>query len=279
MLDRPFVPATVPIDTERHDGWCVLVRGNEPLVVSGSELRIGRLQEVESLVGRSCRIRYLGELYGEPCYTAEVDSDFCAPPGSEFVGLRELWSHVPEPDWEMAGRAVQIVDWERSHRYCGACGVPTVDGERERAMVCPDCGLKAYPRLSPAVIMLVHKGDQVLLGRSNRFKSGFYSVLAGFVEAGENLEQAVEREVYEETRIRIKDITYFGSQPWPFPNSLMIGFTAEYESGTIRLLDDEILEAGWFTLDNLPQLPGKISIARKLTDWWITSRGGVLPVD
>lgn len=129
--------------------------------------------------------------------------------------------------------------------------------------------MRHYPRLSPAVIVLVQRGDEVLLGRSNRFPSAFYSVLAGFVEPGETLEETVQREIYEETGILVKDITYFGSQPWPFPNSLMIGFTAQYAGGSIVLGDDEIQDAGWFTLDTLPEIPSRVSIARRLIDWWI----------
>lgn len=119
------------------------------------------------------------------------------------------------------------------------------------------------------MIVLVQRGNEILLGRSNRFPNAFYSVLAGFVEPGESLEETVSREIYEETGIHVKNITYFGSQPWPFPNSLMIGFVAEYAGGEIRLFDDEILDAGWFTVDTLPNIPGSISIARKLIDWWI----------
>jgi len=143
----------------------------------------------------------------------------------------------------------------------------------ERAKRCPKCGLLHFPRLAPAIIVLVERGDKLLMARSRHFASGMYSVLAGFVEPGESLEEAVIREVKEEVGISIKDIQYFGSQSWPFPHSLMIGFTATYEGGEISMDDTEIEDAGWFSIDKLPPLPGKISIARKLIDWFITKHG------
>jgi len=139
----------------------------------------------------------------------------------------------------------------------------------ERAKECPQCGLLHFPRLAPAIIVLIERGDQLLLARSRRFATGMYSVLAGFVEPGESLEEAVVREIKEEVSLSVKDIRYFGSQPWPFPHSLMIGFTATYAGGEISMEDEEIEDAGWFTVDRLPPLPGKISIARKLIDSFI----------
>jgi NAD+ diphosphatase len=141
--------------------------------------------------------------------------------------------------------------------------------EIERAKKCPNCGLLHFPRLAPAIIVAIERGDRLLMARSRRFTTGMYSVLAGFVEPGESLEETVAREVKEEVGISLKDIKYFGSQPWPFPHSLMIGFTATYASGEIVMDDSEIEDAGWFTVDSLPPLPGKISIARKLIDGFI----------
>jgi len=161
------------------------------------------------------------------------------------------------------------VDWDRTHQFCGRCGAPMEAKATERAKLCPRCGLHHFPRLAPAVIVLVERGHALLLARSRHFTQGMYSVIAGFVEPGETLEEAVVREVREETGISIRDIKYFGSQPWPFPHSLMIGFTAAYESGEIVLEDSEIEDAGWFTRDNLPPLPGKISIARRLIDGFL----------
>jgi NAD+ diphosphatase len=191
--------------------------------------------------------------------------------------LRSLYGRLDEDLFSVAGRAVQIVEWHRTHRYCGRCGVETEDLPGERARVCPRCGLTSYPRLSPAVIVLVTRGDgdEVLLARSHHFPAGMYSILAGFVEPGESLEEAVVREIGEEAGIELSGLRYFGSQPWPYPNSLMIGFTATYAGGEIRLDEREIADAAWFGRDNLPLLPGRPSIARRMLDRWL--EGGASP--
>jgi NAD+ diphosphatase len=186
-----------------------------------------------------------------------------------FEGLRQVYGRLDEDLFWIATRAVQVVDWDRTHQFCGQCGTPTKTSLIERAKECPICGLLHFPRLSPAIIVLVERGHELLLARSRHFLPAMYSVLAGFVEPGETLEEAVVREVKEEVGLTVKEIKYFGSQPWPFPHSLMIGFTAKYASGEISLQDPEIEDAGWFTADNLPTIPGKISIARKLVDWFV----------
>jgi NAD+ diphosphatase len=190
-----------------------------------------------------------------------------------FEGLRKVYGRLDEDLFWLAARAVQIAEWDRTHCFCGRCGIPLRLRETERAKECPQCGLLHFPRLAPAVIVLVERGHELLMARSRHFAPGVYSVLAGFVEPGETLEEAVEREVLEEVGIRIKDIRYFGSQPWPFPHSLMIGFTATYAGGEIAINDEEIEDAGWFTADNLPGQPGKISIARRLIEWFLAKEG------
>jgi NAD+ diphosphatase len=153
--------------------------------------------------------------------------------------------------------------------HCGRCGSPTEHAPGERARRCPQCGHAAFPRLSPAVIVRVTRGDEILLARAVRFPGGVYSVLAGFVEPGESLEECVARELEEEVGIEVTDIAYFASQPWPFPHSLMIGFTATWVSGDLRIEEAELVDARWFTRDNLPDLPGRLSIARTLIDDWL----------
>jgi len=210
---------------------------------------------------------YLGRLDDLDCYVVELDPAVEPLDGQSLEGLRALYGRLPDDYFAIAGRAVQILLWDQTHRFCGRCGEPTVHAEAERAKLCPKCGLLSFPRLSPAVIMLVYRGDELLLARNRAFVDGFFSVLAGFVEPGESLEEAVRREVHEEVGLELEDIRYFGSQPWPFPHSLMIGFTARYASGEIRLQEDELVEAGWFDRrGELPKLPGKLSIARKLID-------------
>ena len=161
-----------------------------------------------------------------------------------------------------------MVAWNQHHRFCGKCGHLTEYKTDERARACPQCGLINYPRLSPAIIVAVLRDNRILLAHSQRFPAKFYSVLAGFVEPGESLEECVKREILEEVGISVKNIRYFGSQPWPFPDSLMIGFTAEYAGGEIKVDPVEILDAGWFSADNLPPIPPKLSIARHLIDWF-----------
>jgi NAD+ diphosphatase len=189
-----------------------------------------------------------------------------------FLPLRQLHGLLPDDLYGLAGRAVQIVDWDRNHRFCGRCAAPTESVAHERAKRCPGCELVVYPRISPAVIVLVERDEKILLARAHSFSGNFYSVLAGFVEAGEALEEAVSREIAEEVGIQVQDIRYFGSQPWPFPNSLMIGFTARHAAGEIQIDEREIADAGWFRPEELPELPGKISIARRLIDAWLENR-------
>jgi NAD+ diphosphatase len=213
------------------------------------------------------RRQYLGALEGKPVYSAELPAGTAAPAGMEYTGLRELYGQVDEDLFRLACRAVQVKDWDRNHQFCGRCGGPMQCRDEERSKLCPGCGLVNYPRLSPAVIVAVQREGRILLARSRRFIAvRRYSVLAGFVEPGETLEECVSREIEEETGIRVCNIRYFGSQPWPFPDSLMIAFTADHKSGERRIDDNEIVEAGWFSADDLPEIPGRISIARRLID-------------
>ena len=189
------------------------------------------------------------------------------------VDLFSYFGRSTEVEWAIAGRAVQIAEWARTHRFCGRCGTPTELSATDRSMKCPACGLMAYPRLAPAMITLVTRGEgdeqEALLARGVQFRAPMYSCLAGFVEPGESLEQAVVREVREEVGIEVGNVRYWGSQPWPFPHSLMIGFQAEWVSGDIVCDPAEILDAQWYRRDSLPNIPPRISIARKLIDAWL----------
>ncbi len=215
---------------------------------------------------------YIGSLDGYPCYAARFPEDEVIPDNMEFVGLRQLYEKLDEIMLQAAFRAVQIVAWDETHRFCGVCGEATEKKSDEHAKVCPKCGHTSYPRLSPAVIVAVTKGDKLLLASSKNFTTGMYSVLAGFVEAGETLEECVKREIREEAGIEVTNVKYFGSQPWPFPNSFMLAFTAEHERGEIKIDDNEIADARWFGIDeipNIPSIPGSLSISRRLIDWFI----------
>ena len=181
----------------------------------------------------------------------------------------------------IAARAFQVVEWDRTHRYCGRCGNPTRDKERERAKQCPVCGYVAYPRISPAMMVLVTRNREVLLARANRFPGAMYSALAGFVEAGETVEDCIHREVREEVGIEVDDLSYFASQSWSFPHSLMIAYTAHYARGELRPDPSEIADVRWFGVDELPDLPSTVSIARRLIDTTVAqlrAGSGVTPV-
>jgi NAD+ diphosphatase len=253
-------------DERHHEArrWCI-VRGSEVLVTApdGEPLLEESVLEVLMTDGRSGGV-FLGVLHGRPVWALGVQQDVAVPDGHEFVHLRQLPSRHDEQSWMLGARAVQLVEWARAHRFCGACGTPTVAAPKERATVCPRCGLLAFPRLSPAVIMVVHRGPELLLAHGRAFPQPFYGPLAGFVEAGETLEHAVRREVREEVGVEIGEVTYVTSQPWPFPNSLMIGFFAEYAGGEIAIDPDEIVDARWFGPHEIPRYPDGFVISSRL---------------
>lgn len=207
----------------------------------------------------------IGEWQGQPCFAADVA---IVPENlvGELMPLRPLFSLAGPEVFALAGRATFLLDWQKNHRFCGHCGKPTRKNPHEYSMVCRACGLVAYPRISPAVMVLVSRGDELLLARSPHFRPGVFSALAGFVEAGETLEQCAVREVREEVGIEIANLRYFQSQPWPFPDSLMLAFFADYAGGELTPDPAEIEAAGWFRRDALPTLPDPVSIARRLID-------------
>ena len=212
---------------------------------------------------------FLGNLDQKPCFCAQSLNPLSESEDFALHGLRELFGNLSDKIFKMATLGLQVNNWEQVSRYCGKCGKHLHLMKSERAKKCLSCGHIEYPRISPAVIMAVIRDNKILLARSNRIKFSFYSVLAGYVEVGETLEECVKREVFEEVGISVKNIEYFGSQSWPYTNSLMIGFCAEYKSGEIQIDQNEILDAGWFHPDNLPQLPGWGSISRRLVDHFV----------
>jgi NAD+ diphosphatase len=252
-------------------------RGSELLVFQeeGTAARVPTGEEWAALglaLEQTAEPHLAGSLGEREAWAAGLPADAEPPPGMAFQGLRRLFGALDEEVWKLAGRAVQLVEWDRNHRFCGRCGAGTERKPDELARVCPVCGLQQFPRISPAVIVRIERGDEILLARSPHFAPGVYSNIAGFVEPGESLEETVVREVREEVGIEVTNVRYFGSQPWPFPNSLMIGFVADYASGDLRLQEGEIEDAGWFTADNLPGLPSRYSIARRLIDEFISRR-------
>jgi NAD+ diphosphatase len=240
--------------------------GDDPRVRERpSWAKLPLLQNNNRLWSDPLRTLYLGGLPEADCWAAEVASAE-APGGYGWAGLRALFSVLEDAHFALAGRALQLLDWDRCHQFCGRCGTPTVPHAEERVRTCPACRLPAYPRVAPAVMALVKRGRELLLGRSPHFPPGMYSALAGFVEPGETLEQCVVRELAEEVGVRVANLAYFASQPWPFPHSLMIAFVCDWAGGEIRLQEDEIEAANWFDVLQLPKLPSRISIARRLID-------------
>ncbi|MCI0382354.1 MAG: NAD(+) diphosphatase [Chlamydiae bacterium] len=212
------------------------------------------------------RTLYLGTLRNKHLFTGEVDSQDKAPSGWLWTSLRLLHTLLDEENYAVAGRALQLIHWDRTNQFCGFCGNITFSRQNERCRECKSCGQLAYPKLMPAIMALVKKDEKILLARSPHFPQNVYSVLAGFVDPGETLEQCVAREVLEEVGIKVKNVRYFGSQPWPFSYSLMVGFTCEWLAGEIKIDSCEIEDAAWFDSFHLPQLPQPLSLAYILID-------------
>jgi NAD+ diphosphatase len=272
--NRIFISSIEPPAEHLEPAWWFAFQGDKLLVQPNpSSASIPCLIDFEESGLTAVRQHYLGQLFGRHCYAVELDEGIAPPTGMILEGLRQVYGLVDEDLFILAGRALQIVEWDRTNQYCSRCGSRMRTTPTERSKECPQCGLLAFPRLSPAIIVLVEREGELLLARSHHFSPGRYSVIAGFVEPGETLEDAVVREVREEVGLAIKDIRYFGSQPWPFPHSLMIGFTASYAGGEISLDDAEIEDAGWFRANSLPDIPDKISISRKLIDWFLAKHG------
>ena len=258
---------TAPKNVDEPALWFIYF-GNEILVVRNDNgTKVPAARDAHQLGFKTLREQYLGTLDGQHCFAAEVDDSTPIPQGMEWSGLRAVYGALNDTLFALAGRAFQIVDWDRSHQFCGRCGSRTVLKEGERSRVCPSCAQLHYPRIAPAVMVLVRRGPEFLLARSPHFPPGMYSALAGFTEPGETLEQTIVREVKEEVGLEINNIRYFASQPWPFPHSLMIAFHADYAQGEITPDPTEIEAADWFSLERLPErLPSTISISRRLID-------------
>jgi NAD+ diphosphatase len=264
-----FVPEAVPIlHVEGFAHWFVFYRETLLVYLQDGGAAIPFTADGPVPGPDIVRKVYLGHLDGCPCYGIEVPHDQFVLPGMEFIGLRKLSGLFEEGIYRAAGRAAQLLYWDRTHQYCGRCGTRTETKADEYARCCPACGLVSYPHNSPAVIGVITRGEQILLAR--RSGLGFYSVLAGFVEPGETPEECLRREVREEVGVEIRNIKYFGSQSWPYhPHSVMIAYSAEYAGGDIVIDGKEIEDAGWYTNKNLPELPHPVSIARRMVDWFV----------
>ena len=209
----------------------------------------------------------LPDIDGFPCRAVHLDAPLCQF-GYKMVGLRESFDLLPLPHYRMAGKARELIYWDSCTKFCGVCGAPMMF-HTDISKRCTNCGKEVWPALAVAIIVAITRGDEILLVQSNKFKGDYLGLVAGFVETGETLEECVRREVMEETHISIRDIEYFKSQSWPYPSGLMVGFKAKYESGELCLQRSELNKGGWYRRDNLPAIPGKVSLARMLIDDWI----------
>lgn len=207
---------------------------------------------------------------GTAVHAYRIDSPATDDARFEMCGLRQSYYKLPHDLYLKAGKCHELLYWDNNTQFCGICGAP-MKMHTDISKRCTRCGKEVWPQLATAVIVLIHRGDEVLLVHARNFKGNFMGLVAGFVETGETLEEAVHREVMEETNLVITNLRYFGSQPWPYPCGLMVGFNADYVSGEIKLQTEELARGAWFTKDNLPQIPEKLSIARKLIDAWLES--------
>jgi NAD+ diphosphatase len=273
--DKPdeFEPNHIePEDTDHGDAWYFVFSRGElickseqgaPAPITGDDFRWFDM-EVRSK-------HFLGHYLNRPCFAVSAKGK--PSEGFSSMGLRGLLGRTEQALFYLAGRAQQIIEWHDTHQYCGRCATPMEDHPADRAKHCPKCRLINYPRLSPSIIVLITRGEEMLLARNAAWPNGMYSTLAGFVEPGESIEQTVHREVFEEVGLKVDKLTYFGSQSWPFPNSLMLGFHAQYADGEIVCQDEEIADAKWFTKDNLPQIPPKTAISGWLIEEFLQQLG------
>jgi NAD+ diphosphatase len=264
-----YTPSFTPDHENNNPAYWFIFNSDKLLANPENSYKIPLTENLNDLSFNPVRTQYLGTLDGHPSYAAEVKPGTLAPAGMAFQDLKSLYEVLDEDIFLLAGRAIQIINWDKNHQFCGRCGSPTETSEYEMAKVCPECGFMSFPRLSPAVITAIVKDNKILMAKHSYGLKDRYSLIAGFVEPGETLEEAVHREIMEEVGIEVKNIKYFGSQSWPFPHSFMIGFTAEYEKGEIEVDGIEILDAKWFSAPEVPPPPSQMSIASELINWFI----------
>ena len=267
-----FYPsAAEPVKTSERCFWFIFNENNELVINANCE-------NEEKIINRSVqdehdisiiRQQYLGRVDDVDCYSAEIDETHELSCDFEFCAFRSLYGLLNETLYTLLGHASQIVTWDKNHQFCSKCGSKASSHKTLRAKKCNKCESMNFPRISPSMIVAVIRDGQILLGRSHHFRPGLYSVLAGFSEPGENLEECVKREIFEEVGIKVKNIRYHSSQPWAFPHSLMVGFIADYESGEITIDPVEIEDAGWYTVETFPdELPSPSTIATDLINYY-----------
>lgn len=246
------------------DLWFIYTNNNLLIMSDIDGLQIPTFEKVENFHHQLTRTYNIGTFNNISCYCGEIPSNITIPSNFTSMPLNEVANIFNNNIFSICGKAYQILYWDQTHQFCGRCGCKTNNLGKEFAKLCPNCNFISYPRISPAIIVGITKGNKILLAHNKNFPNDIHSTIAGFLDPNETLDDCIKREVYEEVGIQIKNIKYFNSQPWPYPNSIMIGFTAEYESGEILVDGEEITHADWYDKDNLPALPNETTIARQI---------------
>lgn len=267
---KRYQPSVTPKCADNLPAYWFIFLDEKLLINPHNDMNLPFTDSLKEFSIISIRKHYLGTLNEYDCYVAEVAPETSAPEGMAFEDLKLAYDSLDEDIFILAGRAIQIITWDKNHQFCGACGAPTLKWEYENAKKCPECGHMDFPRLSPAIITAIVKNGKLLMAKHSYGLKDRYSLIAGFVEPGETIEETVRREAMEEVGIKVKNLQYFGSQSWPFPHSLMLGFTAEYERGEIKVDEHEILDAKWFSPEEIPPPPSNMSIGGELIDWFIS---------
>ncbi len=265
-----FLPATKQPNLTNESVYFLLFRDNKLALDENGAIPV--LPANSAIKNSFKRLIYLGTLNGQHAFTGEAIENVELENGWDFFEFKPLFGTIDDELYSLLGHASQITTWDKNHQFCPVCGTKTAPHNFEKCKVCPNCKFRNYPTISPSIIVSITRGNEIMLQRSPHFPEGLYSVVAGFVEAGETLEECVVREVREETGLKIKNIKYHSSQPWAYPHSLMVGFTAEYESGYLSPCQFEIEDAGWYTVDEMPTTPGPSAIAHHLINEFVKSQ-------
>lgn len=264
-----FEPSVKPLSEGSVEDLYYIFIGEDLIIRNNDDrMRIPRLRDIAGIDMSLINKQYMGRYKGTNCYSAELEH-YNEAQGLERISLMEYSRNIDEEAYLLASKAKLLLDWYKRNQYCGKCGskMEPKDSTYERSMVCSSCSTATWPRTSPAVLVAVTKDDKILLANNKNNPEDTYSVLAGFVEYGETFEDCVRREVYEEVSIEVENIRYFGSKPWPFPNSMMIAYTADYKAGEIEVDKSELNHADWYSLEDLPRLfYNKNSIAHDLIE-------------
>lgn len=273
-----FTPGVNPPEhNEDNEIWFIFSENKLMIQETEEIVALPNIEDINKYKKYFKHVNYVGRAREEYCYAAEVSETDIIDESYKFYDFRSIVSNMNDEEFLLCSKAIQVINWDKNNKFCGRCGSPMKNSDSERAKICPKCGSTNYPRISPAVIVAITKGDKLLLAHNKNFRQKMYSLIAGFIEVGETIEQCVRREIMEEVGIKVNNIKYFQSQPWPFPNSLMIAFTAEYDEGEINPDGFEIEDADWYGVDNMPSIPKAGSVARKLIDWFMGN--GQLTID